>query len=108
MNLFDQISNHDYLYLDKLIEGNDLELVLRVSEASSGCSDGRNENNEINSEIITPKKPCKKYKIIFDEYISYSVRNESFTVWEDYENFTGNLLRVYSKSRIFRLCFGCS
>ncbi len=99
MSLFDQITNHDYLYLDKLVEENDLELVLWISEASSECSEGRNEENEIKSEIITPKKLCKKYKIIFDEYISYSVRNESFTTWNNYEVFTGNLFRLYSKSR---------
>lgn len=38
-------------------------------------------------------------QIDFEDYISYSVTNESFTIWDEYEEFDGNAFRVYSKSR---------
>lgn len=37
-------------------------------------------------------------QIHFENYISYSVTNESFTQWDEYEEFEGKAFRVYSKS----------
>ncbi len=36
---------------------------------------------------------------MFEDYLAYSVRNESFTVWDNEEEFTGNVFRVYTKSK---------
>ncbi|XID95006.1 hypothetical protein ACF3MZ_11040 [Paenibacillaceae bacterium WGS1546] len=38
-------------------------------------------------------------QIDFKSYIGYSILNESFTVWDDYEEFTGKIFRIYTKSR---------
>lgn len=38
-------------------------------------------------------------RLTFDWYIAYSVRNESFTVIEEYEMYKGSAFAVYSKSR---------
>lgn len=38
-------------------------------------------------------------QIEFESYISYSVTNESFTSWDDYEIFEGKAFRIYTKSR---------
>ncbi|MEK3720572.1 hypothetical protein [Paenibacillus sp. FSL H8-0034] len=38
-------------------------------------------------------------QIDFDTYIAYSIRNESYTSWDDYEEFEGNVFRIYKKSR---------
>ncbi|MFT8341247.1 MULTISPECIES: hypothetical protein [Clostridium] len=35
----------------------------------------------------------------FESYIAYSITNESFTSWDDYEVFEGNAFRIYTKSR---------
>lgn len=35
----------------------------------------------------------------FESYIRYSILNESFTVWDDYEEFEGEIFRIFSKSR---------
>ena len=35
----------------------------------------------------------------FDSYIAYSVTNESFTSWDDYEEFEGKAFRIYKRSR---------
>ncbi|QHE52769.1 hypothetical protein [Pontibacillus sp. HMF3514] len=37
-------------------------------------------------------------QIDFEDYISYSITNESFTTWKEYENFEGNAFRIYSNS----------
>ncbi len=38
-------------------------------------------------------------QIDFNSYVGYSVINESFAVWDDYEEFEGKAIRIYSKSR---------
>ncbi|MGN7760774.1 hypothetical protein [Paenibacillus sp. 22594] len=38
-------------------------------------------------------------QIEFESYIAYSVRNESFTSWDEYEKFEGKIFRIYNKSR---------
>lgn len=35
----------------------------------------------------------------FESYISYSITNESFTSWDEYEIFEGKAFRIYTKSR---------
>ncbi|MGN7471980.1 hypothetical protein [Brevibacillus sp. SAFN-007a] len=35
-------------------------------------------------------------QIDFETYISYSITNESFTAWDDYEEFEGDAFRIYS------------
>ncbi|MEH7098233.1 hypothetical protein [Neobacillus vireti] len=46
--------------------------------------------------IIDEKLPI--IQMDFDNYISYSVTNESFTVWDEYEEFEGKAFRIYIKS----------
>jgi len=48
--------------------------------------------------LITDKR-LPIIQIDFKSYISYSITNESFTVWDDYEEFEGKAFRIYSKSR---------
>lgn len=38
-------------------------------------------------------------QIDFDSYIAYSVTNESYTSWDEYEVFEGKAFRIYTKSR---------
>lgn len=98
MNLVDQINTHKYLYLDKLIELNDLELELWISEARI-AQDGKelSENATYYGSIETDEF-CKRYKITFKSYIAYSVINESFVNDVEDEKFVGSLFRKYSKS----------
>lgn len=84
MNLFDQINTHKYLFLNKSLIEKDRELVLWISEA--GNEVGSQEND-------------KQYKVIFDNYIAFSFINESYSLEDDTEQFTGRLLKIYSKSK---------
>ncbi len=103
MNLIEQLDNHDYLYLDNLTDKGDLKIELFISEASTECWDAKTNNlddlTEIEKAEVAKRRVCKKYKITFENYICYSVANESYTGWDDYEKFSGNLFRIYSKSR---------
>jgi hypothetical protein len=99
MNLFDQINAHKYLYLDKLYEENDLELCVVINEAKvQGDHLQRADNASAYGAIVTDDT-CRKYKVTFRDYVAYSVTNESFTVLDDEEQFTGNLFRQFSKSK---------
>jgi hypothetical protein len=103
MNLIDQLNSHNYLYLDSLIDKGELKIELTISEASSECWDGETKDlddlTELHKAELFKKRLCKKYKITFENYICYSMINESLTIWDDYEQFEGNLFRIYSKSR---------
>ena len=48
--------------------------------------------------IITDDS-CYAYEVVFNSYVAYSVRNESYTFQDKSEEFTGHLFRLYSKSR---------
>ena len=99
MNIVEQLNSHKYLYLDKLFEEVDLELRILVDEAKVQGGDLQGIENASLYGAIVSDETCKKYRITFKNYAAYSVRNESFTVWDDEEEFTGNLFRVYSKSK---------
>jgi len=40
------------------------------------------------------------YEIVFDDYIIYQNRNESYTCWDDYEIRKGNYLIIFERSRL--------
>lgn len=40
------------------------------------------------------------YEIAFHDYVLYQNRNESYTVWDDYEIRKGNYLIIFEKSRL--------
>lgn len=67
---------------------NDTPEPLIVGEKEFG--DSYSINIDKNSPII---------QIDFHTYIAYSIRNESFTSWDDYEEFEGKIFRIYKKSR---------
>jgi len=97
-DLIDQINTHKYLYLDKLVELNDLELEIWIDEAKTqGNRDDLPENATCYGTMETDES-CKKYKIKIDGYIAYVVTNESFAQENEDEEYDGNLFRIYSKS----------
>ena len=49
--------------------------------------------------IISSNYTEDTYQILFPSYTMHLTRNESYTVWDDYENRTGNYLIVFTKSR---------
>lgn len=51
------------------------------------------------SYLIDLDEESPVIQIDFERYIGYSVLNESFTSWDDYQVFSGKSFRIYSKSR---------
>lgn len=56
-------------------------------------------------DILIHAKPVYEdmeqvYEIIFDDYIIYQNRNESYTSWDDYEVRKGKYLIIFEKSRL--------
>lgn len=51
------------------------------------------------------------FEVVWNKYVAYSVMNESFAAADEQERFTGNRIRLYSKSRfmdcVARASFAC-
>lgn len=101
-NLFQLINQHRYLYLIEICEPEDNVLKLTLAEAKVS---GSRENIVIGGVEIKDTAPIvvaedsSVYEVIFDQYIAYSVRNESYTHLDKEEEFEGRLACIYTKSR---------
>ncbi|HEX7057198.1 MAG TPA: hypothetical protein VF260_08400 [Bacilli bacterium] len=79
---------------------NTLRLFVRrgkTSDIAEPLLIGNRNLGESYSITIDDNSPV--IQIDFESYIGYSILNESFTVWDDYEEFKGKNFRVYTKSR---------
>ena len=102
MDFVDQINEHQYLFLADIGEPDDnvLRLVIGEARASDVVEDLVIGDVTIpDTRRITSDELCFAYEIVFDSYVAYSVRNESFTPEDKSEEFTGRLFRKYTKSR---------
>ena len=100
MQIVKEIDKCKYLNLLKLEHTNVLKIIVEESKLSEELVKVNINNNTINNmRKITSNNKCKKFKIEFENFIAYSNRNESYTTWDDYEEFKGNLFRIYKKSR---------
>jgi hypothetical protein len=102
MNFFELINQHRYLYLTGATEPKDNALKLVIAEAK--VSDSRETVGIGSLELedaaaIEVMEDSSIYEIVFDEYIAFSVRNESYSQLDDEEEFEGRLACVYSKSK---------
>lgn len=56
--------------------------------------------NEFGETILTQDNDrFPLIQVEFESYIGYSILNESYTIWDDYEQFEGKIFRIFSKSR---------
>jgi len=100
MALADQINSHKYLFLTYIGEPEDNVLRLVVEEAKAAEKPVTTEIGHVGAVVhpIISTENDFAYEIIFESYISYSVTNESFTQGDEYEQYEGRTLRIYSKS----------
>lgn len=108
MDYFREINDHEYLELLEIGETDEWALRLVLAEAIVseiyGLASKTEEPNDSIRELINSSKPIgltkesKLYEILFDDYITYSVINESYISGSDNEEYTGDLARIYSKS----------
>ena len=91
---------HKYLSLKTISEPTDNHLVLLLQPARVNQSKVTGADNKFTEyEQIVPIDGLT-YKIEFDDYIAYTVLNESFAVHDEYEKFEGGLFRTYSQSHL--------
>ena len=102
MKYFSSINSHKYIYLGEISEPEDNSLRLAIEEA--GVSE-EEETIEIAGKKLSGLRAIEVtdqsciYEVIFETYIAYSVRNESYALPDDYEIFEGKLISIYTKSR---------
>ena len=98
----EELDSCGYLYLEELSEphANGLRLVLSegiVADRAETLTVGEVEIPRVRPVEVTD--PSRWFEVVWDTYISYSVRNESYCSWDKEEKWTGNAFRVYSKSK---------
>lgn len=102
MNYKDLMDLKD-IYLEDIfeIEDNYLRLTLsrsKLNKVSDPIIIDANHSIKVDSSIdIDYSLPI--IQLDFNWYIGYSVLNESYTVWDDYQKFEGKSFRIYNKSR---------
>jgi hypothetical protein len=101
MDFFDEINSSKSLFLLKIKEPRDNQVLITVQETtvsdeSEIVSIGNTQIGPLKRIIVNDK--CTKYSLFFNSYAAYSVINESFSPWKDYEEWVGNLFRFYTKS----------
>ena len=101
MTVFDEINCFQYLFLSQIVELSDNELLVRITEAKVSEKEERaiiGTTDLGKSNRILIDKSSKVYEIHFDSYVAYSVVNESYSVFHEYEERIGRLFCIYSKS----------
>jgi hypothetical protein len=101
MKYFTEINEHLYLYLTDISEPeeNELRLVIEEAKASGPEEDVKIGDKTIEgTRAILSTDDCAAYEVIFEDYIGYSVLNESYVSGDESEIFDGILFCIYSKS----------
>ncbi len=99
MDLIEQINAHNCLFLVHIEEPEDnlLRFVIEEGRPSDIIEDI--EGGKIKGvQAVISADECAAYDVVFDDYIVYSIRNESYTYHDDYEIYTGQLFRIYEQS----------
>ncbi len=106
--MFEELNKHKNL--DILEIGETAEWSFRLVIAEAGIVENSpevtsvEEPNDKIRELLNESKPIevtessKHYEIVFSEYITYSVTNESYANAGETEIYEGKLARIYSKS----------
>ena len=99
MRYYDEINEDKCPYISHIYENGD-ELLEIVIETTKLCEEKPLSIFNINlgsaREIVGTGI---KYKIVFDGYISYAVLNESYSIYDEEEVYTGTSFRIYTKSK---------
>jgi len=102
MNYSELLQYKGDIYLNSIFEPEDNTLIVDIDRCKVNGNVVEEKNEEDTSSSygsidIDYTLPIIRLK--FDWYIAYSVRNESFTVMDEYEAYKGRAFSLYSKSR---------
>ena len=91
-----------FLYLQSISEPdlNALKLVLSegiVSDRTETLAVGTTEISGLRAVEVAEKS--RHFEVVWESYISYAIRDESYCDWDKQEAWTGSTFRVYSRSK---------
>jgi hypothetical protein len=89
------------LYLREIVEPAQNTLRLLVEEAMMTPEEVTVKfgGTEIaNCHLVKSTANSRLFEIIWDNYVAYSVANESYSTFNESEDFSGRLVRLYAKS----------
>lgn len=89
-------------------EDNRLRIVIALAmegEEGEGLEEIPETQRTKADEMLARSRPVymdttRAYEIVFDRYVMYQTRNESYTVWDKYEIRRGNYLILFERSRL--------
>ncbi len=112
--IFGDLDSCRYLFMREISEPGDNQLRLLVEEAraTEEVRTAQVCGVELSGHPIESTEECQLFEVLWESYVAYSVRNESFVSKDDFEEFSGRLIRVYSKSHFLeyasRATFACN
>jgi hypothetical protein len=89
------------LYLRDIAEPQQNNLRLRIEEASvmpEEVSVTFAGTEITNCHLVRPTADSRLFEIVWDNYVAYSVSNESYSTRNESEEFSGKCARLYGKS----------
>ncbi|HCO95233.1 MAG TPA: hypothetical protein DIU00_14995 [Phycisphaerales bacterium] len=102
MNIIEQINSLEFIYLVDISEPGPLALQIVVAEAKiiGPPRDIEIDDGEVFNDAyeIKSTQDCRMYRLLFDSYIVYTVLNECFDFADKSAQYSGKLIRTYSKS----------
>jgi len=102
-DLLADLNSCRHLYLREIGEPaqNSLRLVIEEGVESAETASVNFGGTVIaDCHKVTIGEHARLFELIWDSYVAYSIRNESYVVKDDAEEYAlGNLTRVYSKSK---------
>lgn len=99
MDSIRQINRLQYLYLDRMVELNDLEVEFWIREAGYSKSLGNSEAAVSSYSNIQSTEDSKIYKVLFEGYIAFAVFNESYEKLPIEKTFSSRLFQTISDSQ---------
>ncbi len=91
------IDRHRYLYLTGITEPRDNSLLLRVEEGR--VPDVPEGSDGLVGRPIMADEHGAAYDVFFPSYVAYAVRNESFALAHEDEEFAGRIAVTSTRSR---------
>ena len=98
----EELDGCDYLFLAAISEPEENGLRIVVQE---GLRAGETYDLKVGSGTIEGIVPIevteesRTFEICWPQYITYSIRNESYCTWDKDEEWTGLAFRVYTRSK---------
>jgi len=106
--MFEELNKHKYLELEEIGEANEWDFRLIIAEADtiegSPPVMPEQEPDDLVRKLLNESVPIKvtenskRYEIVFNNYITYSVTNESYAIEGKDDQYEGKLVRIYTKS----------